>query len=154
MALVVSGLYAQILSVFNQNLRNTSAIAQQIATAYQLYATPAQGPLADPVILKGTEMQQLKNTLQVIMDSQIPLASASQQIGLAILQFWLVPPVQTGLAGICTAIVTAPAVAKLSAIQANSYAESAQTLSDALDLATRTVIVTYPPIVGPPGPLQ
>lgn len=154
MALIAAGLYAQILRVFNQTLNSSSAIAQQIATAYQLYAVAAQGPIGDPVILKGIEMLKLKNTLQQIMDHQIPLAGASQQIGLAVMQFWLAPPVQTIGTGVCTAIVTPPAVAKLSAIQANSYAEAAQTLSDALDLATRTVIVTYPPIISPPGPLQ
>jgi hypothetical protein len=154
MALVSAGLYAQILQIFNQTLDSSSAIAQRIATAYQIYATAAQGPHGDPVLLKGIEMQQLKNVLQQIMDHQIPLAGASQQIGLAVMQFWLVPPVMTAVGGVCTAIITPPAVAKLSAIQANSYAESAQTLADALDLATKTVVVTYPPILGPPGTLQ
>ena len=155
MALVKASLQAQILSVYNQQLKDQNQIAAKIADAYEAYARLAQGPGGEPVILTGNEKQAIKNALVPVMKNHLLIAPGSLLMAPALTQFWLAPPVKVGPLGQCSAIVASTAVAMMNTINAKSYSEAAGKLADALDAATKTVIVIYtPPPPKPPGPLM
>ena len=152
MALNMGQLRSQIQSVFDQKLESIPQIASKIARAYQAYATAAQAPPGAPVILKGSESRLFETALTSLMQGRLPAPQAAQALGNAIAAFWLLPPVQTGAGGVCTAVVPQAAVAKMMATKVSASSQAALSLAQSLDLMTRTVIVTNPPPL-PPGPL-
>lgn len=152
MALNMGQLKNQIQSVFDQRLESIPQIASKIAKAYQSYAMAAQGPPGSPVILKGSESRLFETALTSLMQGRLPAPQAAQALGNAIASFWLIPPVQTGAGGVCTAVVPQAAVAKMMATKVSNSSQAALSLAQSLDLMTRTVIVTNPPPIAP-GPL-
>jgi hypothetical protein len=152
MALNMGQLRSQIQNVFDQRLESIPQIASKIARAYQAYATAAQAPPGAPVILKGSESRLFEQALANLMRGRLPAPQAAQALGNAISAFWLLPPVQTGAGGVCTAVVPQAAVAKMMSTKVSASSQAALSLAQSLDLMTRTVIVTNPPPLAP-GPL-
>jgi hypothetical protein len=152
MALNMGQLKNQIQRVLDQKLESIPQIASRIAQAYQAYAMAAQAPPGAPVILKGSESRLFETALTGLMQGRLPAPQAAQALGNAIVAFWLVPPVQTGAGGVCTAVVPQAAVAKMMATKVSDSSQAALSLAQSLDLMTRTVIVTNPPPIAP-GPL-
>ena len=152
MALNVGLLRSKIQSVFNQQLESKAQVAQKIAQAYQTYAQTAQAPPAAPVILKNSEFRLFETSLRSLMVCEFPPGQAAQAIANAIGGFWLIPPVMTGVGGVCTTINPGAAISKMSSTNVGDSGQAAASLASALDLMTKTVFVVNPyPL--PPGPL-
>lgn len=147
---LVQSLRQQILRIFDERLEDPNRVAARIANAYQAYASGAQGPLGDPVILKGIESKGFEANLASLMRGQSPAPQAASLVVQAVTAFWLLPPVQTSTGGVCVSIVPAAAQAKLVSSRADTPAKAAGNLADSLHLMTSTVFVTYPP-PRPPG---
>lgn len=147
---LVQALKQSVIRIFDERLEDPNKVASRIANAYQSYCQGAQGPLGDPVILKGVEFAGFEANLARLFSSQAPSPLASNLITQALTAFWLAPPVTTSTGGVCASIVPAAAAAKMRATRADTPAKAAGTLAESLHLMTGTVFVIYPP-PRPPG---
>lgn len=147
---MVQALEQEVIKIFNEQIEDVQKVASRIATAYQTYSQGAQGPLGDPVVLKGVEFKGFESSLAALMKGQAPPPQAAGQIVQAITAFWLAPPVATGTGGVCVSIIPAAAMAKMVSSRADTPAKAAGNLANSLHLMTSTVFVVYPP-PRPPG---
>lgn len=150
MALIPSVLIGQLAGAFAAPVRDASTAARRHAIAYECYARSAMAG-AFPWAATGAERERL---VQSLLGAMIPAGSGPQMAGAwaqGLLAFWLAPPVVFG-AGVVTAFPGQPALA--AALTAafsnpnNTAATAAVSVSQALDAATRTILVTLP-ILGP-----
>ena len=146
-------LAADLRKIFALQLEDIGEISSRIASAYQSYATGAQGPMGEPVVLQRTEYRIFQRALADLMRGRSPAPKAAIALGRAIMSFWLAPPVKTATGGLCASIVTAGAVARMRAINVKRSDQAATSLANALHMMTSTVFVAYPPspIPRPPG---
>lgn len=144
MALNVGQLAGEIRSVFNAQLESPREIASKIARAYSSYARAAQAPPGVPVTLTGSEGKFMESALVRVMEQQLPAPAAAQEIGVAVVSFWLTPPVAAG-PGVVTAVIPQAGVSKMLAVNVPTSDLAAQELAVALDIITRTAFVTAPP---------
>ena len=154
MPMVSRQLAAALLQIMKALERDEAKNARKWADAYADYAKPA---LAGPAIpqFTGTEAAKIAQFLQVTMKTPSP-TSSNFALALAngVEAFWLLPPVvftPPGGAGAVTAFPGKPALiagltAALSAPQPE--ASAAEAIAAQLDVASRTVTVTY---TIPPG---
>jgi hypothetical protein len=163
MPLVMAALATELTSVFMGKPSSGADAASQVAGAYDNYCKAALAPPGLP-IFTGAE----KNTFQVILSLawiSVDTGDANitaQAIGDAIQAYWMSPPVMF-VGGPATGLVTAvpgalsvvPAIAGALANTQNTDAVIGQQLATQMDIATKTVLVTYstpPPPAGPPPP--
>jgi hypothetical protein len=160
MPMVSRQLAASLLQIMRALEKDEAKNAKSWADAYAKYAKPA---LAGPAIPQwtGGEASKMVPMLQSAMKTPSP-ASSNFALALAngVEAFWLLPPViftPPGGAGAVTAFPGKPGLiagltAALSAPQPEAAA--AEAIAAQLDLASRTVTVTYtippaPPVITP-----
>lgn len=151
MALLKVLLRQQLINVLKQSMSDPDQIGRGVGQAYQSYARTAQGA-AGPATLIGVEYLKLSTPLGAQLRARAPAASIAQTIGAGLTLFWLAPPVLFGV-GAASAIITPPGVAMLQSINYSSAEQAASAMADAMDVITRTVIVTYPSGTPPPAPV-
>jgi hypothetical protein len=150
MPLLITNLVNAITKIFLQDGQTVQSSAKNIAQAYAGYASVAQGPNVDPVILTGSEQLILEQYL-IRAFSQYNQNVTSNLVGQGITNFWLAPPVLTSTGGICSAIITAGGQSLLLSSQAKTRQQGAQNFANALHTMTQTVIFTeVPPLVSGP----
>ena len=155
MPVVVRQLASSLLQVMRALEANEAKNAKAWADAYNKYAQPAIAGPALPV-WTGGEAAKMSPMLQSAMKTPSPSPS-NFAVALAngMEAFWLLPPVvftPPGGAGAVTSFPGKPAlIAGLTAVLSspNPEAVAAEAIAAQLDLATKTVLVTY---VIPPGP--
>lgn len=142
MPLILDTLIGNLNPIFhNQTSNPTKEIAaRDIARAYFDYVKPALGPNGDPFLFTGNEVSLLQQGLVIAFTGIIGPLTA-QAIGLAVTQFWLLPPVITAVGGVVSSIMTATGVAKLMASNAKNLDQGAANFAQALHLMTKTVSV-------------
>lgn len=150
MALIPSVLIGQLAGAFAAPVRDASTAARRHAIAYECYARSAMAG-AFPWAATGAERERL---VQSLLGAMIPAGTAPQMAAAwaqGLFAFWSVPPVIFG-AGAVTAFPGQPGLqAALTGIfgnPGNTAASAAAAVGQALDAATRTILVTLP-IVGP-----
>lgn len=159
MPLVVSGLASELAAVFASKPPSGAVAAQKIAAAYDNYC---KAGLAGgiPPIFTGTEAKRMEGPLAGALASPNGTAAAvGAAFATGVNAYWLTPPVPFAappIAGVVTAVPGAAAVAAavtgaLSNLSNTEGSIGAQ-IAAALDLATKTVLVTFatPPPVPPP----
>jgi hypothetical protein len=166
MPLVQSTLSNALLQIFTQAPlpADTTAAGQAWANAYHSYASAAT---AGPTTPLPPALLAAKTTLATNIKSAFDAARAAGLAGLAVVvaqldaafvQFWLTPPVAFAGPGF-TGVVTVAPPGVLSGTLTTAFAPSstaapaATAIASALDLWTKTVIVTNQPTApGPPVP--
>lgn len=155
MALIQTVLAGRLTSILGQPGDNAQAKAVEWASAYQTYAAPAMAGALLPVFTGSEQALFLGKIAPVFNNANSTAAQFANALAGAVESFWFLPPVPfagPSLAGVVTGFPGKPAlVAQLLGILANQYqqaAQPAQQIATALDIATRTVIVTFAP---PPG---
>jgi len=154
MALVSDTLETALRQVLRTKPREVSVAARGLAEAYRTYTLTAQAGAALPLFL-GTEVQGLETLLKNAMRAESGTAvAAAQAWGSGISSFWLssVAPVvfSDGVnVGPVPAVPGVPAlVSALTALFSNgrvSEVAAARGLAQALDAATRTIVVLLQP---------
>ena len=155
MALVQSVLAGRLTSILSQPGDNAAAKAAEWASAYQLYAAPAMAGVLLPVFTGSEQPLFMAKILPVFNNPQSTAIQFANALASAVETFWFLPPVPFQLlpvAGAVTGFPGKPAlVAQLVGIFGNQYQQAvkpAQEIATALDVATKTVVVTFAP---PPG---
>lgn len=155
MALVQAALAGRLIGIFSQPGDNAAAKAAEWASAYNSYALPAMAGVLLPTFLGIEQAAFLANILPVFNNPNSTSAQFANALASAVEAFWLLPPVLFAGPAVAGAVTSfpgkAPLVAQLIGILSNQYqqaAQPAQQIASALDVATRTVIVTFAP---PPG---
>lgn len=163
MPLIVSKLSADLSNVFSGYPSSGSDAANGIAMAYDNYCKNA---IASPGLPIFTTSERY--AFRAILSSILSSAEAgnanilAKAFGDAVQAYWMAPPVMFS-GGAATGIVTAVpgAMAVVSALAGvlsntqNTAAVAGQQIAAQLDIATRTVLVTFstpPPPAGPPPP--
>jgi len=160
MPVVVRQLASSLLQVMRSLEENAAVNAKKWADAYTDYAKPA---IAGPAIPQwiGNESQKMSPVLQTAMKTPVPNPSAfATALATGVEAFWLLPPViftPPGGAGAVTAFPGKPAlIAGLTAVLSAPQPEqaAAESIAAQLDIATKTVLVTYtippnPPVIAP-----
>ena len=159
MALILPTLTGRLTSVLSSPSDQGAAKAQEWAQAYNTYAITAQAGALLPTFV-GVEAQAIASQLLSVMSN--PNGSAAQfanALAGGIEAFWLLPPVVFSGAG-AGAVSAFPGksalVGQLTAAFSSSTDQSAARaaeIAEALDTATRTVIVTFAPPPGSTAPL-
>jgi hypothetical protein len=155
MPLIPSTLSSSLTGVLGRPSRNGALKAREIAQAYQGYCLTATAGVLLPIFL-GIEGQAMAARLTPVLTttSRTPLEFA-RALANGVEAFWLLPPVLFS-GGVAAGSVSA-FVGKAALVSAVAAAMSAPTtqhevvairLAGALDVATRTVTVTFAP---PPG---
>ena len=152
MALLQPVLAGRLTSILSQPGDNAAAKAAEWASAYQTYAAPAMAGVLLP-IFTGSEMPLFLGQISPVFNN--PNGTAVQfanALASAVETFWFLPPVPFAggaFAGAVSGFPGKPAlVAQLVAVLSNQYdnaAQPAQDIATALDVATRTVIVSFGP---------
>lgn len=160
MPLVVSQLAAELASVFMSQPSSGADAAAQIAGAYDNYCKAAMAPPGMPVFTTAE-----KTTFQGILTPSFEAGDANavaQAMASALQAYWMTPPVNF-VGGPATGMVTAVpgAMTIVSALAGalmnteNTEATAGQQIATQLDIATKTVLVTFttpPAPAGPPPP--
>lgn len=148
-------LAGRLTSILGNPSDNASLKASEWASAYHTYGLTAMAGVLLP-IFTGSEMGSFLGRISPVFNNpnstSVQFANA---LAGAVESFWFLPPVPFS-AGPVAGLVTgfpgkAGLVAQLVSILSNQYEQAAQPAQDiatALDVATRTVIVTFAP---PPG---
>ena len=155
MALIQPVLAGRLTQIFGQPSDNAAAKAQEWASAYQTYAASAMAGVLLPVFT-GTEMPSfLAQILPVFNNPKSTSVQFANALASAVESFWFLPPVPFTLVPAVGAVTAFPGkaglVGQLTGILSNQYQQAvqpAQDIATALDVATRTVIVSFAP---PPG---
>jgi hypothetical protein len=153
MALVVTVLSRGIEGAFRAKLPTGAQVGALLGSVYGIYAQGAQAGVALPV-LTGTEATRFGQILGAAISD--PLTGSAPKIAQAfadaLTAFWTLPPVifTDGVnAGPVPAVLGAQAmVGTLTATfsnLANTEATAAQQIASALDVATRSIVVTLLP---------
>jgi hypothetical protein len=150
MPLNVGFLKENIARTFRQQLKNTGQIATEISNSYEQYTRVALGPNGDPILIKGSEKLAIKQAVENILKNRLLMPLAANILGLAVLRYWMLPPVMTGSGGTVTLVITPPGVSKLMATHVDNVDSAAQALAQSLHLITKTVFFVYPAPI-PPG---
>lgn len=163
MPLNSSSLAKELEAAFASQPESPALSAQKMAAAYDNYCKAGiAGGI--PPLFTGAEVKRLEGILLGAIASPVgggpPVIAAAWSAGIQ--SYWLTPPVPflaPPIAGVTTAMPGAgAAIAVLSAgflNVLNTEATIAQIMATALDIATRTVLVTFatpPPPAGPPPP--
>lgn len=154
MALIQQVLAARLAQVLGQPGDNAAAKAQEWAAAYQTYGATAQAGALLPVFTGTEQTLFVAQILPVFNNPRSTTVQFANALASAVESFWFLPPVP--FAGVGAGAVTGfPGkgilVSQLITVLSNQYkqaAQPAQQIATALDVATRTVIVTFAP---PPG---
>lgn len=154
MALIVNSLSSRLIQIFGNPSDNAVQKAQEISNAYHLYASTAQaGPLLP--VFTGTESQKfLSKILPIFTNTHGNSSQFSNALAGAVEAFWLIPPVIFSGAG--AGVVTSFTgkgllISTLNSIFSSTYDKHemvAVQIATAIDIATKTILVTYAP---PPG---
>lgn len=155
MALIQPVLAGRLTSILSQPGDNGQAKAAEWASAYNTYALPAMAGVLLPTFVGVEQSAFLGNIAPVFNNPNGTAAQFANALASAVEAFWLLPPVLfagPAVAGAVTAFPgKAPLVAQLLGVLGGQYPDAgtpAQQIAAALDVATRTVIVTFAP---PPG---
>lgn len=163
MPLVVATLSTQLASVFKSRPSSGVEAAQKIADAYDAYCKTAVAAPGVPVFT-GAEKMNFFGILSPALasaDAGDPNVVA-QAFSDALMAYWMSPPVMfvggpaSGMVTVVSgysAIVTPIAVALKNT--SNTEDSTGMQIATQLDIATKTVLVTYttpPPPAGPPPP--
>lgn len=155
MALVQAALAGRLTGIFSQPGDNAAAKAAEWASAYQSYALPAMAGVLLPTFLGVEQAAFLGNISPVFNNPNGTVAQFANALASAVEAFWLLPPVLFAGPAVAGAVTAFPGkaalIAQLIGILNNQYQDAgtpAQQIATALDVATRTVIVTFAP---PPG---
>jgi hypothetical protein len=155
-------LTAGIVSVLKSQPSTGALAAKKLALEYDKYCKTAMAPPALP-IFTGVEAMSLEGPLAAVFSGGTgPAPAVAQAWATGIQAYWLAPPVMFvggPVSGVATAMPGAPAsIAPITAALTNlgnTEETFAQQLATALDIATKTVLVTFatpPPPAGPPPP--
>jgi len=161
MPLDKSGLASELEAIFKDQLSSPAIVAQKMATAYDNYCQKGLAGGAKPILVGK---KALEGTLAAAIASPAtgapPTLAGAWSAGIQ--AYWLAPPVVFAtppISGLATTMPGAGAVvAALTAAfvnVANTEASIAQIMATTLDIATKTVLVTFttpPPPAGPPPP--
>jgi len=162
MPLVLAGLSAGLTRVFKSLPSSGALFADQFATEYDLYCKAAMAGAALP-LFTGAEKQAMVPVLSGAFASPTGVAAvAAQAISMATMNFWLAPPIQFIGGPVMGMVTAAPgfasAIGGITSLLSNTN-NTAETIgagiAGLLDVATKTVLVTFtmpPPPAGPPPP--
>lgn len=155
MALVSPVLSSSLMQILGNPSDSAPLKAQQIALAYNTYALPAMAATLVPVFIGVEQSAFMAKLLPVFNNPNSTGVQFANAVASAVETFWLFPPVLFSvgpLAGAVTAFTgKGVLVSTLVSIMSNTYEMHeavAHDIADALDVATKTVTVTYAP---PPG---
>lgn len=162
MPLVVSTLASELKTIFESMPTDGALAASKLAGAYDKYCKAALAGGIPPVFT-GAEKPALEGFLAGVLASGAgSAAQVAQAWSTGIQAYWVAPPVPfmaPPIAGVVTAMPgAASAVSTITGVlsnMANTEDSAAQGLAAALDVATKTVLVTFttpPPPAGPPPP--
>lgn len=154
-ALVQTALAGRLTGIFSQPGDNAAAKAAEWASAYNSYALPAMAGVLLPTFLGIEQAAFLSSILPAFNNQNGTPAQFANALASAVEAFWLLPPVLFAgplVAGVVTGFPGKPIlIAQLIGVFSTQYqdaASPAQQIATALDIATKTVIVTFAP---PPG---
>jgi hypothetical protein len=163
MPLVMATLQAGLAQVFRSQPSSPADVARQIATEYDNYCKTAMAAPGLPVFT-GAEKPAFEGLIfaALSLGENGSAQAVAQSFGDAVNAYWLLPPVPF-VGGPATGVVTAVSgamaiVAPLAAALGNTNNTEdsiALQIATQLDIATKTVLVTYttpPPPAGPPPP--
>lgn len=154
MALIQPVLVGRLTQVLSQPGDNAAAKAQEWGAAYQTYAAPAQAGALLPVFTGSEQPLFVAQILPVFSNPQSTSVQFANALASAVESFWFLPPVPfagAGVGAVTGFLGKGILIAQLVQVLGNQYqqaAQPAQQIASALDVATRTVIVTFAP---PPG---
>ena len=155
MALIQAKLAGDLTRILQNPGSNAAEKAVEWANAYFSYAASVMAGVLVPTFLGIEQPAFLSKILPVFSNPQGTSIQFAEALTSAVEAFWLLPPVLftgPGVAGAVTAFpgrLTLPL--QLSGILSRRYKEvvsPARDIAMALDVATRTVVVTFAP---PPG---
>lgn len=124
------------------------AAASAYASAYQVYAASATAGVF-PWVPTGVEEVSLRSALLGGFSAKVSGATAAAGWATGLLAFWMAPPVAFGVGAVTSFSgqgVLQATLSGLFSVPSGSREMVAGQLSTALDIATRTVIVTIPGI--------
>jgi hypothetical protein len=163
MPLVMATLATGLANVFKSQPSSGADAASKIAQEYDLYCKAAMAPPGAP-IFTGAEKSTFEGLLAQALaspdagDANVVAAAFSS----AVQAYWMSPPVMFSggpATGLVTAVTGATAIiSPLGAALLNTQNTEdtiGQLIATQLDLATKTVLVTFstpPPPTGPPPP--
>jgi len=155
----VSGLISGLTSVFAEMPGDAGMAAKKISIEYDKYCKAGMAPPGLPVFT-GTEAFRMEHILSGVlsMPGGNP-ASVGAAFVAGIQAYWLTPPVPF-VAGVVAGMTTAmPGAGAVAGIVSGALANPGNTASTiagiiggALDMATRTLLITYVMPVPPAGP--
>lgn len=155
MALVQAALAGRLTGIFSQPGGNAAAKAVEWASAYTSYALPAMAGVLLPTFLGIEQAAFLAGILPVFNNPNSTSVQFANALANAVEAFWLLPPVLFAGPAVAGAVTGFPGkpllIAQLIGVLSNKYQQAAQParqIADALDIATKTVVVTFAP---PPG---
>ena len=162
MPLVVAKLSKGLAGIFKDQLDSGALVASKIAQEYDDYCKKGMAGAAFP-LLTGSEKGLMEGTLAAALSSSNGTAAmVAQAFAMAIQTYWMAPPVLFAggpVSGVVTVMPGAmsavgPITAALMNLN-NTEDTAANMIATALDVATKTVLVTFstpPPPTGPPPP--
>jgi len=155
MSLISATLVSSLTTILGAPSTSGAEKAQQLGTAYQAYALTATAGVLLPIFV-GIEGRVMAARLTPVLSATHSTAyDFANALAGGVEAFWLLPPVPfTG--GVAAGLVSAfigksalvAAVAGILATPTSLHGPVAIQLASALDVATRTVTVTFAP---PPG---
>ena len=155
MALIPTVLTGGLARVLGQPGDNAAAKANDWGAVYQAYAAPAQAAALLPVFTGTEQSLFVAKLLPVFNNPNSTIVQFADALASAVEAFWFLPPVPFATVGAVGAVTGFPGrpilVGQLTGILASQYdnaIQPAQQIGGALDVATRTVVVTFAP---PPG---
>lgn len=162
MPLVVASLTAELKTIFESMPTDGMLAASKLAGAYDKYCKTALAGGIPPVFT-GAEKPALEGSLAGVLAAGAgSAAQVAQAWSMGIQAYWVVPPVPfmaPPITGVVTvmpgAAIVIPAITGVLLNTKNTADSAAQGLAAALDVATKTVLVTFatpPPPAGPPPP--
>lgn len=155
MALVQPILAARLVQILGQPSDQAVVKAQELALAYNTYAIPAMAATLLPIFVGAEQAMFLTKIIPVFNNPNSTAVQMANAIAGAVEAFWLLPPVLFSAGPLAGAVTSFPGkpilISTLVGIFSSTYPSHvavAQSIATALDVATKTVIVTYAP---PPG---
>lgn len=155
MALIQPILAARLSQIFGNPSDNAALKAQEIASAYNTYAMSAMALTLLPAFLGVEQAAFISKLMPVFSNPNSTVQQFANALAGAVESFWLLPPVLFAALPLAGAVTFFPGksilISSLVSIMSTTYPRHeavAQAIATALDVATKTVIVTFAP---PPG---
>lgn len=160
MALVSSLLAANLTRVFSIPAVNGAQKAIELSYAYQTYSATAMAGVLLPVFVGIEATVMAGRIIPAMSNANGTAVQMANAIASGVESFWLLPPVPFALGPVAGVVTSFPGkgvlVGQLTSIFSTTTDQAvsvAQRVAQALDVATRTVIVTFAPPPGSTAPL-